>query len=317
MSTHEIATFAGGCFWCMVKPFDEQPGIIKVVSGYTGGTVENPTYKQVCSETTGHYEAVQITFDPAVFSYQTLLDLFWQQIDPTDAGGQFYDRGDSYRTAIFYHSEEQREQAEASKRALEASGRFSKPIVTQILSAGPFYEAEEYHQDYYKKNPFRYKMYRTGSGRDKFIKTHWKDDKSEQELRKRLTPIQYEVTQNNATEPPFRNEFWDNKAEGLYVDIVSGVPLFSSLDKFDSGCGWPSFTKPLDEEEVKEELDVTHNMVRTEVRSATADSHLGHVFEDGPEPTGLRYCINSAALRFIPKSEMEKEGYGKYLVLFD
>ncbi|RNB92423.1 peptide-methionine (S)-S-oxide reductase [Brevibacillus fluminis] len=317
MSTHEIATFAGGCFWCMVKPFDEQPGIIKVVSGYTGGTVENPTYKQVCSETTGHYEAVQITFDPAVFSYQTLLDLFWQQIDPTDAGGQFYDRGDSYRTAIFYHSEEQREQAEASKRALEASGRFSKPIVTQILSAGPFYEAEEYHQDYYKKNPFRYKMYRTGSGRDKFIKTHWKDDKSEQELRKRLTPIQYEVTQNNATEPPFRNEFWDNKAEGLYVDIVSGIPLFSSLDKFDSGCGWPSFTKPLDEEEVKEELDVTHNMVRTEVRSATADSHLGHVFEDGPEPTGLRYCINSAALRFIPKSEMEKEGYGKYLVLFD
>ncbi|MGO0059159.1 peptide-methionine (S)-S-oxide reductase MsrA [Brevibacillus fluminis] len=317
MSTHELATFAGGCFWCMVKPFDEQPGIIKVISGYTGGTVENPTYKQVCSETTGHYEAVQITFDPAVFSYQRLLELFWQQIDPTDAGGQFYDRGDSYRTAIFYHSEEQREQAEASKQALEASGRFSKPIVTQILPAGPFYEAEEYHQDYYKKNPFRYKMYRTGSGRDKFIKAHWKDDKAEQELRKRLTPMQYEVTQNNATEPPFRNEYWDNKAEGIYVDIVSGVPLFSSLDKFDSGCGWPSFTKPLDEEEVKEELDVTHNMVRTEVRSVTADSHLGHVFEDGPEPTGLRYCINSAALRFIPKSEMEKEGYGKYLVLFD
>lgn len=317
MSTHEIATFAGGCFWCMVKPFDEQPGIIKVVSGYTGGTVENPTYKQVCSETTGHYEAVQITFDPSLFPYEKLLELFWQQIDPTDAGGQFYDRGDSYRTAIFYHSEEQRVQAEASKQALQASGRFARPIVTQILPASAFYEAEEYHQDYYKKNSFRYEMYRTGSGRDKFIKTHWKDEGLEKSLRERLTPLQYEVTQNSATEPPFRNEYWDNKAEGIYVDIVSGVPLFSSLDKFDSGCGWPSFTKPLNDDEIMEEIDVTHNMVRTEVRSAEADSHLGHVFEDGPEPTGLRYCINSAALRFIPKNELEKEGYGKYLVLFD
>ncbi|MGE5704373.1 MAG: peptide-methionine (S)-S-oxide reductase MsrA [Clostridia bacterium] len=317
MSSHELATFAGGCFWCMVKPFDELPGIIKVVSGYTGGTVENPTYKQVCSETTGHYEAVQITFDPSRFPYQKLLELFWQQIDPTDAGGQFYDRGDSYRTAIFYHNEEQRVLAEASKQALQASGRFSKPIVTQILPAGTFYEAEEYHQDYYRKNPFRYKMYRTGSGRDKFIKAHWRDDQANQALRQRLTPLQYEVTQNNGTEPPFRNEYWDTKDEGIYVDIVSGVPLFSSLDKFDSGCGWPSFTKPLNEEEVKEELDVTHNMVRTEVRSLTADSHLGHVFEDGPEPTGLRYCINSAALRFIPKDDLEREGYGQYRKLFD
>lgn len=317
MSNYQLATFAGGCFWCMVKPFDEQPGIIKVISGYTGGTVENPTYKQVCSETTGHYEAVQIIFDPAVFPYAKLLELFWQQIDPTDAGGQFYDRGDSYRTAIFYHTKEQRELAEASKQALEASGRFRKPIVTEIVPAVPFYEAEEYHQDYYKKNPFRYHMYRTGSGRDKFIKSHWKDEKKEQSLRERLTPLQYEVTQNNATEPPFRNEYWDNKREGIYVDIVSGVPLFSSLDKFDSGCGWPSFTRPLNAEQIKEEMDVTHNMVRTEVRSAEADSHLGHVFEDGPDPTGLRYCINSAALRFIPKSEMEKEGYGKYVTLFD
>ena len=235
----------------MVKPFDEQPGIIKVVSGYTGGHKENPTYKEVCSETTGHYEAVQITFDPEVFPYEKLLELYWPQIDPTDAGGQFADRGDSYRTAIFYHNEHQKELAEESKQQLEASGRFSEPIATQILPAKPFYEAEEYHQGYYKKNKFRYAMYRRGSGRDRFIKENWKDFGRDEQLKTTLTPIQYEVTQNDATEPPFRNEFWDHTEDGIYVDIVSGEPLFSSTDKYDAGCGWPSFTKAINKDEVK------------------------------------------------------------------
>jgi len=314
---YELATFAGGCFWCMVKPFDEQPGIVSVISGYTGGHVENPTYEQVCSGTTGHVEAVQITFDPNVFPYERLLDLFWRQIDPTDPGGQFGDRGESYQTAIFYHNEEQKRLAEKSKQELAASGRFNQPIVTPILPAAPFYPAEEYHQHYYKKQPLRYKAYFTGSGRERFIREAWKDREKDAELRKRLTPLQYEVTQNSATEPPFRNEYWDHKEEGIYVDIVSGEPLFSSLDKFDAHCGWPSFTKPLKEDQVTEHIDLTHNMVRTEVRSKEADSHLGHVFEDGPEPTGLRYCINSAALRFIPKDRLEAEGYGEYLRLFD
>lgn len=170
----ELATFAGGCFWCMVKPFDQWPGIISVISGYTGGHTENPTYAEVCSGTTGHYEAVQITFDPAVFPYEKLLDVYWQQIDPTDAGGQFVDRGSSYKTAIFYHSEAQRQTAETSKQALGASGRFAKPIVTEIIEAGPFYPAEGYHQDFYKKDPSHYQGYRSASGRDAFIQAHWR-----------------------------------------------------------------------------------------------------------------------------------------------
>lgn len=314
----ELATFAGGCFWCMVQPFEERPGIISVVSGYTGGHTDNPTYEEVCSETTGHAEAVQITFDPSLFTYEQLLEIFWQQIDPTDAGGQFHDRGASYRTAIFYHSEEQRQTAEASKQALQESGRFSEPIVTEIVAAKTFYPAEDYHQDYHRKNPFRYQMYRQGSGRDRFIKEHWTKKKDVHTLQKKLTPMQYHVTQEDGTEPPFQNEYWDHEEDGIYVEIVSGEPLFSSLDKYDAGCGWPSFTKPIHQPNVTEHLDTTHGMVRTEVRSHEGDSHLGHVFEDGPqEAGGLRYCINSAALRFIPVDQLEQEGYGEYRKLFE
>ncbi|MFC5472274.1 peptide-methionine (R)-S-oxide reductase MsrB [Cohnella suwonensis] len=311
----QLATFAGGCFWCMVTPFEELPGILGVVSGYTGGHTENPTYEEVCSETTGHAEAVQIAFDPGLFPYRKLLDIFWKSVDPTDAEGQFHDRGSSYRPAIFYHNDEQRAEAEASKEELQASGRFGdKPIAVEIVPASVFYPAEEYHQDYHNKNPLRYKYYRQGSGRDAFIERHWNTAKDKEELRKRLTPMQFEVTQNSATEPPFRNEFHDYKGEGLYVDIVSGEPLFSSRDKFDSGCGWPSFTKPLHGGSVQEHQDFSHGMFRVEVRSREADSHLGHVFDDGPKDQGgLRYCINSASLRFIPKEKLEEEGYGRYL----
>lgn len=313
----EMAMFAGGCFWCMVSPFDELPGISEVISGYTGGHTENPTYEEVCSDTTGHYEAVQITFDPAIFSYKKLLELFWQQIDPTDAGGQFGDRGESYRTAIFYYNEKQKEMAEASKADLAASGKFQVKIVTEILPASPFYKAEEKHQHYYKKNPFHYNLYKEGSGRARFIRENWKNRKSDEQLRKELTPIQYEVTRNNATEPPFHNEFWNHVEEGIYVDIISGEPLFSSTDKYDAGCGWPSFTKTLHRTEIEEKFDTSYGMRRIEVRAKTSDSHLGHVFDDGPGPDRARYCINSAALRFVPKNKLEEEGYGEFGSLFE
>ncbi|MDQ0215354.1 peptide methionine sulfoxide reductase msrA/msrB [Oikeobacillus pervagus] len=316
-SQWQLATFAGGCFWCMVSPFDEQPGIKEVISGYTGGHTENPTYEEVCTGTTGHYEAVQITFDPKIFPYEKLLEIYWQQIDPTDEGGQFNDRGSSYQTAIFYHNEEQRKLAEDSKANLEASGRFQKPIVTKILPAAHFYKGEERHQHYYKKNAFHYNLYKEGSGRASFIREHWKNRKSDEQLREELTPIQYEVTRNNATEPPFHNEYWNHKEDGIYVDIISGEPLFSSRDKYDAGCGWPSFTKPLRRSEIAEKLDTSHGMRRIEVRSKTSDSHLGHVFDDGPGPDHARYCINSASLRFIPKEKLLEEGYGQFLSLFE
>ncbi|WP_455331741.1 peptide-methionine (S)-S-oxide reductase MsrA [Exiguobacterium profundum] len=312
------ATFAGGCFWCMVKPFHKYEGVERVISGYTGGHVDNPTYQQVCSETTGHLEAVEITFDPEVISYEELLRIYWRQIDPTDGGGQFNDRGESYRPAIFYHSEEQQAAAERSKQEVEDSGRFDRSIEVDIRPAKTFWEAEDYHQDYYKKNPFRYEMYRVGSGRAKFIKEAWSDREQQQALRERLTPMQYKVTQENGTEPPFQNEYWDEEREGLYVDIVDGTPLFTSHDKFQSNCGWPSFSRPIEEKRVDLNMDTTHHMVRTEVRSKHGDSHLGHVFDDGPkELGGLRYCINSAALRFIPVEELEEAGYGEYKHLFN
>jgi len=314
------AIFAGGCFWCMEPPFAQTEGVASVIPGYTGGAKKDPTYEEVSSGDTGHLEAVEITYDPSKVSYSELLEVFWKNIDPTDNMGQFADKGPQYKTAIFYSTDEEKRLAEDSRARMERSGKFDKPIATIISKASKFYPAEEYHREYYKKRPIQYGLYKEGSGRAGFLKKIWGKPESgaaKKDLKKKLTPMQYDVTQSCGTEPPFQNEYWDNKRDGIYVDIVSGEVLFSSKDKFDSGTGWPSFTKPLEPENIVEKKDYKLAEERTEVRSKGGDSHLGHVFNDGPVPTGIRYCINSASLRFIPKEDLREEGYGEYGKLFE
>lgn len=347
-ATYKTMMLAGGCFWCVESDLEKLPGVIDVVSGYAGGEGENPTYQNYGKR--GFKEVVQVTYDPSKITYANLVDFELRHTDPTDPGGTFYDRGPQYTTAAYYETEDERVAALKVIADTDVKKVFDKPIVMEVLPRVKFWPAEEYHQDYAKKNPLRYSYYRHGSGRDAFIKKYWGDDvipkplgpvanekpqitnnkvetmdkpwmrfvkPSNTELQATLTPMQYQVTQEEGTEPPFKNEYDKNYADGIYVDVVSGEPLYSSKDKFDSGTGWPSFAKPLSPDAVTEHTDRKLFFSRTEVRSKIADSHLGHVFNDGPaERGGMRYCMNSAALRFIPKEKMTEEGYGEYLKLF-
>ncbi len=340
----ETITLAGGCFWCTEAFFQEENGVIDAVSGYAGGDEMSASYLKVVKGTTSHREAVQVTYDPSIISTEKILDIYWSHIDPTNTKGQFADNGFQYTSAIFYQNEDQGIIAKDAKIRLGKSGVFDKPIATEILPFTTFFKAEEYHQDYYKKSSDHYERYKKGSGRAGFIEDTWAKDaaikflQSEQtksavksttqkrgdydytdeeiaEMLKNLDPLAYHIVAEGGTESPFKNAYWDNKAHGIYVDKVTGKPLFSSTHKYDSGTGWPSFWKTIDDDSVTMHEDNSLSTTRTEIRSDAG--HVGHLFLDGPkEEGGRRFCTNSASLKFIPKEEMTKEGYEKYLYLF-
>lgn len=346
---YEKVVFAGGCFWCTESEFNHVPGVVSAISGYADvkemySEGKGPSYQEVSSETVTAREAVEVVYDAKLVTFDMLLEKYFRHINPMDNGGQFADRGHQYTPAIYYTSNTQRDASLVLIAKIDQTGKFDKKVVVEVLPFKNFYPAEEYHQDYKDKNQVRYEVYREGSGRNSYIRKNWADDSTfikeifgtiknmntqnteqsvtwknftkemKAESLKKLTPLQYKVTQEEGTERPFSNEYDKNYEHGIYVDIVSGEPLFLSTDKFDSGTGWPSFVKPIDISDVtlKEENGIFSS--RTEVRSKIADSHLGHVFPDGPsERGGMRYCMNSASLRFIPFAKMEEEGYGEFV----
>lgn len=305
---------AGGCFWGTAHLFSLVPGVKNTTAGYANSIVANPTYQEVCTGRTHAAETVKVDYDETQVGLSDLLRLYFRSIDPVSVNRQGGDSGTQYRTGIYYTDESDREVIEVMLATLQR--RHSEPIAIEFGPLQNFYPAEEYHQDYLVKNPDGYCHVNPAlfaEARNMSCKSNHKS-----ELRARLTPLQWEVTQHGATERPYVNEYDDEFRPGIYVDITDGTPLFVSSRKYNSGCGWPAFTKPISQDIVTEHEDLSFGRRRTEVRSASSGSHLGHVFPDGPaEEGGLRYCINSAALRFIPKAEMEAEGYGEYIHLIE